>query len=561
MKQKYEIKKSCLRLLGMTVLSFFFVACGNDDIDNNYSRNNYEVNLTASSENVILDESKPNEVALTLEWTPSHDYGNDYIVTYNYQMELVGSKADAIKEYEDGGMFIRNYTNKELQDLLVDKFDQLTSTKGVMKFTVTASTEGPRLIVPDIATVSVTVKTYGAKQFMADKVFLAVEGQEDIELVPTASNPQQYVYSGELPAGRIYFPVLYGDEENAICPVTPDMAITTESMEATVVDRTETNAWILPETGNYRITVDFDAKTVKIIALGEIIEIDKLYLAGSAVTGEDIEVARTLENDNLYAFKGELKAGSLYLPILFADTKQYAIAPKTEGAQDVEYAQDMPLKQIALEKAMRGAYWNIPEDGIYRIVVDAENQNIRIYSQDTDIQSKVVGPWNAQNAFGNTQDETLKTYSGPIEKLWMYGTFNGRQTHDDGVPAGFQGKYTLNQSLANPNVFVYKGANLPRQTAGDYWEKNQITGSVMFFVGVKTDDGVERTNNNAYAFGSTADADRDEKRCGYITATAGTSLELVEGQDDNRYAYFIIPENTNYVMVDIENLKVIFDHK
>lgn len=62
-------------------------------------------------------------------------------------------------------------------------------------------------------------------------------------------------------------------------------------------------------------------------------------------------------------------------------------------------------------------------------------------------------------------------------------------------------------------------------------------------------------------FGSTADADRDEKRCGYITATAGTSLELVEGQDDNRYAYFIIPENTNYVMVDVENLKVIFDHK
>lgn len=104
------------------------------------------------------------------------------IIKWNWS----GSKADAIKEYEDGGMFIRNYTNKELQDLLIDKFDQLTSTKGVMKFTVTASTEGPRLIVPDIATVSVTVKTYGAKQFMADKVFLAVEGQEDIELVPTA---------------------------------------------------------------------------------------------------------------------------------------------------------------------------------------------------------------------------------------------------------------------------------------------------------------------------------------------------------------------------------------
>lgn len=545
MKQKYEIKKSCLKLLCMTLLSSFFVACGDDDIDNSYSRNNYEVALKVSSDNIVLDESKPDEVALTLEWTPSHDYGNDYIITYNYQMELVGSKADVIKEYEDGGMFIRKYTNKELQDLLIDRFKQLTSTKGTMKFTVTAASEGPRLVVPDIATITISVKTYGAKQFMADKVFLAAEGQEDIELAANSANPKQFVYSGELPAGKVYFPILYGDEENAICPATPDMAITTEPMAATVADRTATNAWILPEAGNYRITIDFDTKTVKIVVIGEIIEVDKLYLVGSAVTDEDVEAIRTLENDNLYAFRGELKAGSLYLPIQLGDDKKYAIAPAVEGEQEIEDGQPMPLKQIAVEKAMCGTYWKVPADGTYRVVIDTENQNIIIYSQATDLQPKEVS-WNNTVA-------GINPYTAPIEELWMWGTFNSN-AHDTGLKAGFQEKYKLVQSLANPKVFVYKGSLLPRETTtiSNGTDSSPATGTMKFLV--------SNIENNVWAYGSTATAKRNEKT-GYITTELGVVYETVAGQSDNRYAYFIIPENTNFVMVDVENLKVVFDHK
>ena len=64
---------------------------------------------------------------------------------------MVGSKADAITEYEDTGFFEREYTNADLQDLIVNKFGMLTSSYSDVRFTITAKFDGPRLIVPDEA--------------------------------------------------------------------------------------------------------------------------------------------------------------------------------------------------------------------------------------------------------------------------------------------------------------------------------------------------------------------------------------------------------------------------
>ncbi len=47
-----------------------------------------------------------------------------------------------------------------MQDILVDYFGLTTSTIGEVLFTVTANFEGPRLMVPDIATATVKFKTY-----------------------------------------------------------------------------------------------------------------------------------------------------------------------------------------------------------------------------------------------------------------------------------------------------------------------------------------------------------------------------------------------------------------
>lgn len=547
MKIKNEIKANSLKLICIALVSCLFVACNDTDIDNTYSRHELAMELTPSTDAVALNEGAPNDVALTLNWSPAIDYGGEFVMEYRLQMDLVGSKAETVIEYTDFDQFERSYTNKELHDILINKFQQLTSTNGEVKFTISVSYAGPYTILPDVASASVKVKTYGDKQFLADKLFMSgtAVGENDVELTASAGNSSIYVYNGPLKVGTINFPALYGDEENAFCPES-DTDIASEAMPAVVVDRKLAKSWNVTEADNYRVTVNLANKTVTIIASGDIIEVDKIYLAGTAVTGEDVEVVQTLEDDNLYAFMGELKAGTLYLPIMFNESKAVSIVP-TGASHDIDNGTEVPFAQAATASAAGSRYWEIPADGTYRIVVNTDAKTIGIYYGDKDLTAKIVGPWNGAAAgLGNP-------YTGPIENLWMYGGFNAHRK-DSG--SEFESKYCLVPSVANPRVFVYlcpDGETLPRETVADEYDKaKSVTGAVRFCV--------SNGSNNAYAFGSTADAKRNSY-CGYVSPVLDVPEPSVEGQSDNRYAYFLIPEKANLVIVDVDKLTVTFKAK
>lgn len=530
----------------MSLLSTLYVltAC-NAEIDNYFSKNKSIIQLHLSSDSIVLDESKPDEVALSVQWNPATNYGDDFITTYLYQKELVGSKVDAQKEYEDGGIFNRSYTNKELQDLLINTFQQKTGVTGTLKFSVTASFEGPRLVIPDASTASVKVRTYGPKQFMADKVFMSgtAVGDKTVEILPSAMDPAKFIYKGPLSVGSINFPIVYGMDNNTISSVTDNENISDGPMDAIVSESDKAKSWKISEAGNYYVTIDFSSKTVSILPAGDVVEVNNIYLAGSAVEGREIEVKQTLENENLYAFRGELKSGSLYLPILFDGQRAISIAPEKKGENEIADGKSIKFNQVANVQGESPNYWNIPFDGVYRIVVDIDNKTITIYSPNTDLKSKEVS-WN------NTV-EGINPYVSKVETLWMYGGFNAH-AYDPGSFVGFQDKYKLTQSLANPYVFVYHGETLPCETIKDDYDKSDVTGAVKFCV--------SNINNNVYAYGSTADAKRGDHN-GYTKVSWGQSQKLVEGQKDNRYAYFLIPPQTNYVMVDIEKLIVVFDSK
>lgn len=535
-----NINKTIVWLMAST-MSLLAMSC-NDDIDNSYSKNQSVIELQPSGDYIKLDESNPDATALTLEWTNAHNYGDDYITSYKYEMRVSGSTADEIMEYEDDGHFYRSYTNKQLQDLLVDHFGQLTSTIREVQFTVTASFEGPRLVIPDIATAKVKVKTYGPKQFSADELFMGgtAVGDEDVKL--EANNDGTiYSYTGKLNAGKINFPVHFGDEENAIGPSEADAAITLADMSAVITDRTEANSWIIPEADTYRITVNMTNQTVKIVAAGAVVEADQIFLAGTAVGSEQIEMGQTLENENLYAWRGELSAGNLYIPLTYEGEQTMSIVPLQASSHSINDGQNSSFAQVATNMATTSRYWTIPSAGTYRIVLNKEEKTITIYSDKTDLKSKSVS-WN-NTTLG------INPYTTVIEKLYMYGTFNAYD-HDPGVFTGYQEKYCLHQSVADPCVFVYKGEELPRKSGNDGMKVIQAT------VNFKVDN----MNNNVYAFGSSADAKRG-KYNGYTTAVLGKEEKIVAGQSDNRYAFFIIPEGCNFVVVNIDKNTALFDKR
>lgn len=542
---KYSnIYQNITRLAAVALLAGAVAACDDEEIDNTYSRSNSVIELNASSDYVILDEANPDAVALTVEWSPAHPYGNEFITTYQYQIDAVGSKMSSIKEYEDDEVFRRQYTNKELQDMLIEHFGCLTSSLTELNLTVTASFEGPRVVIPDIATASIKVKTYGPKQYKADRLFIGGDViADEIELFPTSAASGIYTWTGALGAGKINFPVIYGDENNAISPESPDTPIADDDMPAVMVDSQSANYWIVPEADNYRITINIANRTVKIIPAGSIVELDRLFMAGTAVGGDEIEVMPALEADGLYAWRGELKAGKLYMPLEFNDDTAVSIVPKDKASHDIHDGQAHEFDQVPTASGTTSAYWDIPADGVYRIVVNTVEHTVTIYSPETDMPNKVV-------SYNNTVDK-INPYTQEVTELWMWGGFNA-SAHDDGLKAGFQVKYRMQQSLANPYVFVYHGDALPRSSSTDDWSKATATGALNFLV--------SSIENNVYAFGSTADAKRNSKR-GYLPVTLGEEMQLVAGQSDNRYAYFCVPENCNYVVVDIDKLTVTFSNK
>lgn len=538
-----------LGVVAVGMMSMLATSC-EEDIDNTASRNQSEIELAPSGEYIKLDESKPNETAVTLKWSTAHDFGEDYITTYKYEMQLIGSEATNIKEFDDDGEFLRSYTNEEMQKILVDHFGLTTSTIGEVLFTVTANFEGPRLMVPDIATATLKIKTYGPKQYKADNLYVggSAVGEDNIKLTLKDEINKIYSYEGALSAGKINFPVDYADELNAIGPETVDAPITTGEMTGVISDRAEANSWVIPSAATYRITVNMSKQTVKIVEAGAVVEAEQMFLAGTAVGEEQIEIAQTLENEQLYAWRGELKAGSLYIPLTFEGEQSMAIVPEAADNHDIEDGQLATFGQALISKVDK-QYWTIPADGTYRIVLNKEEKTITIYSAATDLKPRTV-------SFNNTE-LGKNPWEQDINVLHMYGGFNGF-AYDAGTDEETgkslkycQVKYDLIQSLANPKVFVYKGDVLPRNEYTDNYKKT-YRGWVNF--------STLRYANNGWFVGSTADAKRNDHN-GYTEVIAGKVEKAVTGQADNRYAYFLIPEGCNYVVVDIENETVLFDIK
>lgn len=523
--------------------------CQRHELDNTRSKSNLEMQISASVPSVVLNEDTPDAVAVTVTWTPAHDYGDDYIMTYEYAMDVVTSKAAAVKEYEDEGLFTRSYTHKELQQMLTGHFDVATRKRCQLRFSVSATYSGPRVVIPDQSSVIVEVKTYGAYQFAADKVFIdgTAVGAKPVELTPKSAGV--YVYQAALSAGKLNFPIEFDGDNNRIVPASlADTAVDGSDQPAAVTGGESTAGWTVATPDSYRVTLNMTAKTVTVIPTSQIFEVDKLYLAGSAVGADPVEILPTLENPDIFAFRDHLAAGELYIPVEFEEAVNFAIVPATDS-HDIADGETVAFGQALASQAAGDKYWSIPAEGTYRVVVNTLTRTVAIYSAAKDMPNMKV-------SYNNTV-QGINPFEQEVTELWMWGGFNAAEKDADQAKAGFQKKYTLQQSLANPYVFVYSGDPLPRKS-GNYNSKNAETGATsgpawLTFL-------VSNIENNVYAYGSTADAKRND-HTGTVSPALGEVSTIVGGQSHNRYAYFVIPEGCNFVVVDINAMTVVFDQK
>ena len=227
-------------------------------------------------------------------------------------------------------------------------------------------------------------------------------------------------------------------------------------------DQIKSNSFIINESfvaGHvYSFNIDIES---------DVLQVDKIYLAGTAIEGENVEVTQTLENEKIYAYYDNLKAGTLYLPIELGGERNKAIIPNVGGNHDINDGQKQDFSQTNISN-VENNYWTIPSDGKYRIVVNIETKEITIYSEKEDMPLREYS-WN------NTV-ENINPYKAPVEALWMWGNFKG-----DAYGSKPNDDYMMTPSKASPYIFTYSGT--------------LNTGTVKFLVSNKW--------NNVYAFGAT----------------------------------------------------------
>ncbi|WP_025145439.1 SusE domain-containing protein [Pedobacter jeongneungensis] len=246
-----------------------------------------------------------------------------------------------------------------------------------------------------------------------------------------------------------------------------------------------------------------------------VFDADKIFLSGSAVPGiNKIEMTKTLENLNQYAYVLNLQPGELQIPVDYKGATNYiASADASTALQDGS--------AVAIKTRETAFSWKIETAGQYRVVVNMQKATATIYSPLKALSPKVVN-WTGDGSVAQTTTVT---------DLWMHGAINSF-----GTPI----KMDCRVSLADPQILVYTGARV---------------GKTKFIVY----GGTDNNKNLAYAFSAPLSATNTAQD---LTLVQGAVATLSGGSTSaQRNSYYTIPSGTNVLILDLRNMTILAEKR
>ncbi|RZK58488.1 MAG: hypothetical protein EOO87_00005 [Pedobacter sp.] len=244
-----------------------------------------------------------------------------------------------------------------------------------------------------------------------------------------------------------------------------------------------------------------------------VFDADKVFLGGTAIQGiNKIEMPKTLENLNQYAYVLDLKPGELEIPVEFQGKTNYIASADASTTISDGTSVGIKMRETAFS-------WKIETAGQYRVVVNMQKATATIYSPATALTPRTV-TW--------TGGTTINTV---VEELWMHGAINSW-----GTPI----KMDCKVSLADPQVLVYTGGR---------------TGKAKFIVY----GGNDNNKNLAYAFSAPLSATGTAQE---QTLVIGTVAPLSGGSTTaQRNSYYTIPSGVNVVIFDLRNNTILAEKR
>ena len=258
----------------------------------------------------------------------------------------------------------------------------------------------------------------------------------------------------------------------------------------------------------------------------DIFAADKMAIDGSSVVGGETEIEKTVENENLYAWYGDLQIGELQVPVEF-DGLNYYLVP-ADGESDIH---DGELIDVKMQETP--VSWNIPAAGKYRLLIDMQNKQVRFYSEATDLQPLSV-------TFRPNGAETNPVTTMIVTDLYAYGGGTGWGVR----------KLNLKQSMADPQVLIYDA---------EEHDGTKLSGSMKFCVAQNfTVEEVSYNQNNAYCFTNPLTPEGGRQN---LSLTLNKVGELHGGADgETRNSYYQIPA-ADLLILDLRNMTILARNK
>jgi len=246
-----------------------------------------------------------------------------------------------------------------------------------------------------------------------------------------------------------------------------------------------------------------------------VFDADKVFLGGSAVPGlSKVEMPKTLENLNQYAYVLNLQPGELQIPVEYSGATNYIASADASTALKDGSTIGIKMRETAFS-------WKIETAGQYRVVVNMQKATATIYSPAQALVPKVVN-WNGDGGVAQTTT---------ISELWMHGAINSF-----GTPV----KMDCKVSLADPQVLIYNGGKV---------------GKTKFIVY----GGTDNNKNLAYAFSAPLTATSTAQD---LALTLGTVATLSGGSTSaQRNSYYTIPTGANIVIFDLRNMTILAEKR
>lgn len=293
-----------MKKLAIIFSALALCSCQWDPYEHDIEISGERLSVTASSDSIVLLEENLRSQTITFDWTEARRMSDDYIVSYTTLLDVVGNnfgESTRIMNSEDDGIFSRTFTYEQINNWANEKWKLPINKPFSLEFRVIVEwMGGPTFEMPEVRTTTVDVTPIKIVIFSADEVALGGPAMADNSqtMSQTLENQQKYAWKGTLSSGELHIPVLQDGNTFYIVPSDGDDTLHDGQSVEVKMDEAATG-WYIPASGEYRIVIDMEQKSVAIYS--EATDLQP-YFATFRPNGADANPETTIEVTELWAY-------------------------------------------------------------------------------------------------------------------------------------------------------------------------------------------------------------------------------------------------------------------